>query len=134
MIAGIGVHSVEHTQFVGMPGHFGVQFRNPEATFAVLAELEGRSRMLRFARLWLVVKGVEVCRAAGHAQKDHSFGPGLNGRCLLMEAACGGAGSTEGIEGEGAEAAASGLQKCASGRSSHRFVHLVNITKLVACQ
>ena len=41
MIAGIGVHSVEHTQFVGMPGHFGVQFRNPEATFAVLAELEG---------------------------------------------------------------------------------------------
>ena len=65
--------------------------------------------MLRLAALRLVVESVEVCRSTGHAEKDDPPGPGLDGGSLLLKASCRGSASAERVEGEGSEAASSGL-------------------------
>jgi hypothetical protein len=41
MIPCVGMHSVEYAQFISMSGYLGIEFRDPESTFTMLAELEG---------------------------------------------------------------------------------------------
>ena len=74
MIAGIRIHAVDNTELIGMFGGLGKQFRHPETTLAMALEIEHRPGMGCLRLLRLVIKGIKMRRAAGHAEKNHALG------------------------------------------------------------
>ena len=73
VVPGIGVHSIQDAQPVGMLCSFRHQVGNPDAAFAVLPKLRHRTGMLLFSRLRLVVECVELRWATAHAEKNDSL-------------------------------------------------------------
>ncbi len=135
MIRDVGVHRTDEAQVVGVAGDVGEEFRDPEPGLAVLTELEGGADELGTATAGLtglagialeqgfVVEGVEVGRAALHAQEDHALGAGSEVGRANAEGR-GGAGLDGGLgrgaggetgEGHPAESGGDALEELAAG-------------------
>ena len=125
-----GVHAFDEAEVVGHAGHVGEEVGGPEAGLAALfefpegfhdahggafagfgdgagvVEVEGDAVVLE--ELGFVVEGVDVGDATGHEEEDDAFGASR-----MVTDRCGR--SSEGVEGERAEAAGGGLEEMAAG-------------------
>ncbi len=89
----VGVHAVDHAHFIGVLGNVGEELADPESAGTVLFKLEWRAEehaaLGGFAavllELRLIVKGIDVRRAALHEEHDHALGLGLEMRRLRRE-------------------------------------------------
>ena len=137
VVGNVGVHPVENAKFVRMLGELRVKFGNFQPALSVLVKLPGRlqkfsgTELLQlfpiiFGQGWLVVKGIDVRRAAAHAGEDYPLGPGGEMGALGIERVAIGPGSHGAQAGEGqvAETGAHGLQRMPPGKVQFFDVHV----------
>ena len=119
------MHAAQEAEVVGVFRDVGEGLGNPQAALAARFELGGGRDQLAFAwprfagvgdELGLVIKGVEVRRAALHREEDDAFGAGGEVRRLGQERALVRRRRTgaEAREGEIAEAGGDALEHVAA--------------------